>query len=101
MNISRFMNMPGKIPFLYNIDAIKKNSDVISICEGESDTWSALSQGYTAVGSPGAKQFKKQWVENFGDSYRILEANTLNEPSSMIEYESGLSLLEADPTFSD
>jgi DNA primase len=35
------------------------------VCEGESDTWTALSYGFAAVGSPGAKGFKSSWVEGF------------------------------------
>ena len=35
------------------------------ICEGESDTWAALSGGWPAVGTPGAKNFKGAWAEAF------------------------------------
>ena len=99
-NMFRFLNMSGRIPCLYNVDALKKNSDRILICEGESDTWSALSQGLVAVGSPGAKMFKPQWVQEFKDCFRTLNSNVVNEPAAIIEYESGLSLNEADPDFS-
>jgi len=61
----RFMNTGGAIPCLYNVDALKGRPEKVLICEGESDTWTALSYGYAAVGSPGAKAFKETWVEAF------------------------------------
>ena len=44
--------------------------------------------------------FKPQWVQEFKDCFRTLNSNVLNEPASIIEYESGLSLDEADSCFS-
>jgi len=64
-NIDRFRNTAGKIPCLYNIDALKAKPPRVYICEGESDTWSALTFGEAAVGSPGAGDFKPAWVESF------------------------------------
>ena len=67
----RFMNTGGTIPCLYNVDALAGKPDTVLICEGESDTWTALSAGFAAVGSPGAKAFKPAWVEHF----RALQAD--------------------------
>ena len=44
-------------------DALKGQPDKVLVCEGESDAWTALSYGFTAVGSPGARLFKPAWVE--------------------------------------
>jgi len=44
-------------------DALKGQPDKVLVCEGESDTWTALAAGDTAVGSPGARLFKPAWVE--------------------------------------
>jgi 5S rRNA maturation endonuclease (ribonuclease M5) len=71
LGLVRFLNTGGMIPCLYNVDAIytDKNTeappDKVLICEGESDTWAALSAGYVAVGTPGANSFKSAWVELF------------------------------------
>jgi len=65
LNLVRFMNTVGAVPCLYNADALKGHPEKVLICEGESDTWSALSDGQAAVGSPGAKGFKAAWVESF------------------------------------
>ena len=40
-------------------------ADKVLVCEGESDTWAALSYGFAAVGSPGARSFKPDWIEAF------------------------------------
>ena len=63
--LCRFLNTAAAIPCLYNVDALKGNPDRVFICEGESDTWTALTHGVAAVGSPGARQFKAAWVEGF------------------------------------
>lgn len=59
------MNTAGPIPCLYNVDILKEKRKLVLICEGESDTWTALAYGFAAVGSPGASSFKKEWVEDF------------------------------------
>lgn len=61
----RFLNTAARVPCLYNVDALAAQPDKVLICEGESDTWTALSSGFAAVGSPGAKNFKAAWVEGF------------------------------------
>ena len=63
--IDRFRNTAGKIPCLYNIDVLQAKPQRVYICEGESDTWAALTFGEAAVGSPGAGDFKPAWVESF------------------------------------
>jgi DNA primase len=63
----RFLNTAAAVPCLYNVDALKTKPDRVLICEGESDTWTALSYGFAAVGSPGARLFKPAWVDLFRD----------------------------------
>jgi len=65
LGLVRFLNTAAAVPCLYNADALKGQPGRVLICEGESDTWTALSYGFAAVGSPGAKGFKSSWVESF------------------------------------
>lgn len=65
MGLVRFMNTAAAVPCLYNLDILATQPDKVLICEGESDTWTALSAGFAAVGVPGAKNFKTAWVESF------------------------------------
>lgn len=61
----RFMNTAATIPVMYNADALSAGAGRVIICEGESDTWTALTAGFPAVGIPGAKSFKPEWIESF------------------------------------
>ncbi len=65
LKLIRFLNTAAAVPCLYNVDALVSQPDKVLICEGESDTWTALSHGFAAVGTPGAKGFKEDWVEGF------------------------------------
>jgi len=65
LKLARFMNTAAAVPCLYNVDALVGKPDKVLICEGESDTWTALSNGFAAVGVPGASNFKAAWVEGF------------------------------------
>lgn len=63
--IARCMSTAAAPPCLYNVDALHDRPERVMICEGEGETWTALSHGWAAVGSPGAKSFKEAWVEGF------------------------------------
>lgn len=71
--VPRFLNTGAEIPCLYNLDALstsrqnggKSRPARVLVCEGESDTWTALSAGYAAVGVPGANNFKPEWAGLF------------------------------------
>jgi DNA primase len=65
LGLVRFLNTAAAVPCLYNADVLKGQPERVLICEGESDTWTALSVGVAAVGSPGARAFKAAWVESF------------------------------------
>lgn len=75
LELVRFMNTAAAVPCLYNADALAGGFEKVLICEGESDTWTALSprawsspaklKTWTAVGSPGARNFKAAWAEAF------------------------------------
>jgi hypothetical protein len=55
LELVRFLNTAAVVPCLYNADALKGQPERVLICEGEADTWKALSNGFPAVGSPGSK----------------------------------------------
>jgi len=96
LGLIRFLNSAAAVPCLYNVDALVAADpppDKVLICEGESDTWTALSAGFAAVGSPGARLFKPQWVELFRD---MVEADLDEERAAVLEYEGGLSRAEAE-----
>jgi hypothetical protein len=91
--LCRFLNTAAAVPCLYNVDALAAQPGRVWVCEGETDTWTALSRGEAAVGSPGARQFKAAWVEGF----RGFEERAIDEERAAIaEYDGGLSRTEAE-----
>ncbi len=93
LGLVRFLNTAAAVPCLYNADALKGQPEKVLVCEGESDTWTALSYGFAAVGSPGAKGFKAAWVESFrgikdaaGRSkvYLVLDADKAGGEGSLV-----------------
>ena len=93
LGLVRFLNTAAGVPCLYNADALKGHPEKVLICEGESDTWTALSYGFAAVGSPGAKGFKAAWVESFwgiideaGRSrvYLVMDADKAGEEGEVV-----------------
>jgi DNA primase len=93
LGLVRFLNTAAAVPCLYNVDALNAQPERVLICEGESDTWTALSYGFAAVGSPGAKGFKEAWVESFrgiedaaGRSkvYLVLDADKAGGEGSLV-----------------
>jgi DNA primase len=93
LGLIRFMNTAAAVPCLYNADALKGQPEKVLVCEGESDTWTALSYGFAAVGSPGAKGFKEAWVLSFrglqdGDGrstvYLVLDADKAGGEGALV-----------------
>lgn len=93
LGLVRFMNTAAAVPCLYNVDALKGQPERVLICEGESDTWTALSAGFPAVGSPGAKGFKAAWVESFrglqdtggrSRAYLVMDADKAGEEGERV-----------------
>ena len=93
LELVRFLNTAARVPCLYNADALKGHPEKVLICEGESDTWTALSYGFAAVGSPVASGFKSSWVESFwgiideaGRSrvYLVMDADKAGEEGEVV-----------------
>ena len=62
--IQRFMNTGGRVPCLWNHDAIAK-ADRVMICEGEMDALTAVQMNHVAVGLPGWSHWKDEWIDDF------------------------------------
>lgn len=59
------LNPRGRIPLPYNAPALKSDVNSIYIAEGAIDCLTILEKGFVAVGIPGAKNFKEDWVPYF------------------------------------
>ncbi|MFD8789297.1 toprim domain-containing protein [Streptomyces vinaceus] len=61
----KMQSMASDTPRIYNTEAIVRSSDVIAICEGEADTWTAEMCGIPAVGIQGVNGWKDYFTELF------------------------------------
>ena len=74
--IMRFLNTAGKVPCLWNHDAVAAADQVI-ITEGEIDALSAVMMGLVGVGLPGWSHWKDAWTKGFTgkDVILVLDAD--------------------------
>jgi len=57
-NGPKYLSRPGATTHIYNISALTQDSNMLVVCEGEIDTIIATQVGFTAVGLPGANNWK-------------------------------------------
>lgn len=54
----KYLSRPGASTHIYNIQALTQDTGMLVVCEGEIDTIIASQVGFTAVGLPGANNWK-------------------------------------------
>jgi DNA primase len=69
---SGVMSRPGASTHIYNVKALSSDSDVLVICEGEIDTVIATQVGFSAVGLPGANNWKPFYSRVLADWEKIM-----------------------------
>jgi DNA primase len=68
----KYMSRPGATTHIYNINALGDDSDVLAICEGELDTVVATQAGFSAVGLPGANNWKSFYNRVLADWSKVV-----------------------------
>ena len=68
----KYMSRPGATTHIYNINALSNDSDVLAICEGELDTVVATQAGFSAVGLPGANNWKSFYNRVLADWAKVV-----------------------------
>ena len=68
----KYMSRPGATTHIYNINALGNDSDVLAICEGELDTVVATQAGFSAVGLPGANNWKSFYTRVLADWSKVI-----------------------------
>jgi len=66
------LHLRGPVPFPYNLSALDQKNGWIYLCEGVVDTLTFLQQGIQAVGIPGVRSFKVQWLPLFKNKNIVL-----------------------------
>jgi len=68
----KYLSRPGANTHIYNIGALFTDSEYLVVCEGEIDTIVATQAGFTAVGLPGANNWKPFYSRVLADWSKIL-----------------------------
>jgi DNA primase len=71
-NGPKYMSRPGATTHIYNINALGDDTDVLAICEGELDTVVATQAGFSAVGLPGANNWKSFYNRVLSDWTKVI-----------------------------
>ena len=66
------LHLRGTVPFPYNVSALNQKMGWIYLCEGVIDTLTMLQQNIDAVGIPGVRSFKTEWVSLFKNKNVVL-----------------------------
>jgi DNA primase len=70
--IPKELNLRGTVPFPYNMAALDQKPGWIYLCEGAVDTLTFLTQKIEAVGIPGVRNFKTEWLPLFKNKSVVL-----------------------------
>ena len=66
------LHLKGTVPFPYNLSALNQKTGWIYLCEGVIDTLTFLQQNIEAVGIPGVRSFKVEWLPLFKNKSVVL-----------------------------
>ncbi len=61
----KFFNLPGEVPFPFNLKVLNNEPGIIYLCESVIDALTLVEKGFEAVGVAGAKSFRESWVDYF------------------------------------
>jgi DNA primase len=68
----KYMSRPGATTHIFNVAALDVDTEVLAICEGELDTVVATQAGFTAVGLPGANNWKPFYSRVLADWAKVV-----------------------------
>ncbi len=70
--VPKEMNLKGSVPYPYNMAALDEKPGWVYLCEGVVDTLTFLNQKIDAVGMPGVRSFKVEWLPLFKNKNVVL-----------------------------
>ncbi len=84
------MLLRGTVPYPYNVAALDEKPGWVYLCEGCIDTLTFLGQKINAVGIPGVRSFKVEWLSLFKNKSVVLCLDHDEAGRSGMEYIGGL-----------
>ncbi|HHX15470.1 MAG TPA: hypothetical protein GX724_04855 [Fibrobacter sp.] len=88
--IPKELNLKGEIPYPYNKVLLDKKPGWVFLCEGVVDTLTLIARQMDAVGVPGVKSFKPEWVRLFEEKKVVLCFDQDNPGREASEYVQAL-----------
>lgn len=70
--VPKELNLRGTVPYPYNMSALDQKPGPVYLCEGVVDTLTFLGQKINAVGIPGVRSFKVEWLNLFKNKNVVL-----------------------------
>ena len=88
--VPKELNLRGTVPFPYNMVALDQKPGSVYLCEGAVDTLTFLNQKIEAVGIPGVRNFKMEWLPLFKNKSVVLCLDKDDAGRSGTEYIRGV-----------
>lgn len=88
--VPKEMLLRGSVPFPYNVAALDGKPGWVYLCEGCIDTLTFIGQKINAVGIPGVRSFKVEWLPLFKNKNVVLCLDHDEAGRSGMEYIGGL-----------
>ena len=70
--VPKELNLRGTVPYPYNVSALDQKPGWVYLCEGVVDTLTFLGQSIAAIGIPGVRSFKTEWLPLFKNKSVVL-----------------------------
>ena len=70
--VPKELNLRGTVPYPYNVSALDQKPGWVYLCEGVVDTLTFLGQRIAAIGIPGVRSFKTEWLPLFKNKSVVL-----------------------------
>ena len=70
--VPKELNLRGTVPYPYNVSALDQKPGWVYLCEGVVDTLTFLGQSISAIGIPGVRSFKTEWLPLFKNKSVVL-----------------------------
>lgn len=70
--VPKELNLRGTVPYPYNMSALDGKVGWVYLCEGAVDTLTFIGRSMNAVGIPGVRSFKTEWLPLFKNKNVVL-----------------------------
>jgi len=84
--VPKELNLRGTVPYPYNVSALDQRPGWVYLCEGVVDTLTFLGQRIAAIGIPGVRSFKTEWLPLFKNKSVVLCLDKDEAGRSATEY---------------